>query len=696
LPSVASTLAYVKIPEDIEKMAKGLEDNKLFKPGRLYMNGRVTSMTSPSFNVFVLLNLMREEQAALDNMQSLLGNYLEPAALQAVQRAWMMGDNFLQNAADDVGEEADDVSDNAFRVDVARGGKEAIMYLNDVEKDSQYAQWPKSLMQMLRGMQYGMPPAVRRNLFTVLAVIDPISSPSNVGFDFGLSLMDKSFPVRIGVLIVDQEDVKSCAKWLSSNAVDESTACPVSPLFESKPTKESLKEIPATSQAIHRLYSAFASEYGEDPGAGLAYLEYYLGFLEQHKDAKGKVFMSDLITMHGTLLEAMRMSDSDEAEEEAFAALSEDSRDSDTYVYGQAVRFAAEKGISSGMSFLNGKPFPTDEDEGSVSAFFSEEQNHVFGLIIKKEITDNSPKSVYAKLLSGKRVFKKCHPLLIGGQDNIDSYLQLDHNFGVESLIFPEPKATPLDANFVVEALIEYDTEEGVKILSSLLPVLDSFLSTLDSESDSSSTAAQFGYRILPSTASAAKSALCPILSFASLLGSSSVMAAVDKFSLATDSLALEDLLNSLPDVSSEVRERILAGAVDGPCSSSKYLDGELPAKNFILGNGRLYVVDDATTVGQEDINLLMTMELERAKAVAALLKEFVAPDPSTAFDAISRATAFLAVAGAESSVDRLSLDEPILELEEELEIDENPLRLTWNTESDQIDGGDAIKVRDS
>jgi hypothetical protein len=109
-----------------------------------------------------------------------------------------------------------------------------------------------------------------------------------------------------------------------------------------------------------------------------------------------------------------------------------------------------------------------------------------------------------------------------------------------------------------------------------------------------------------------------------------------------------------------------------------------------------LYVVDDATTVGQEDINLLMTMELERAKAVAALLKEFVAPDPSTAFDAISRATAFLAVAGAESSVDRLSLDEPILELEGELEIDENPLRLTWNTESDQIDGGDAIKVRDS
>jgi hypothetical protein len=152
-----------------------------------------------------------------------------------------------------------------------------------------------------------------------------------------------------------------------------------------------------------------------------------------------------------------------------------------------------------------------------------------------------------------------------------------------------------------------------------------------------------------------------------------------------------------LPDVSSETRERILSGAnIDGPCSSSKYLDGELLAHNFILGNGRLYAVDEASNVGQEDIEILMTMELERAKAVAALLKEFVAPDPSTAFDAISRATAFLAVAGAESSIDRLSLDQPILELEEELEISDNPLRFTWNTESDQIDGGDAIKVRDS
>jgi hypothetical protein len=158
----------------------------------------------------------------------------------------------------------------------------------------------------------------------------------------------------------------------------------------------------------------------------------------------------------------------------------------------------------------------------------------------------------------------------------------------------------------------------------------------------------------------------------------------------------LEDILKSLPDVSSETRERIMSGAIDGPCSSSKYLDGELPAKNFILGNGRLYALDEETSIGQEDIKLLMTMELERAKAVAALLKDSVVPDLSTAFDAISRATSFLAVSGADSSLDRLTLDQPILDLEDQLEIADNPMRFAWNTDSNESDGGDAIKVRDS
>ena len=692
LPSVASTLAYVKIPEDIQKVAEALENKKkFFRPGRLYINGRAMSMSSPTFNVFVLLNLMREEQAFLDEMQSMLGPYLEPAALQAVQRAWMMGDAFLGEGLEksDEEDEEESTSDTAFRVDVGRGGKRAVMYLNNVEKDRQYAQWPKSLQQMLMSLQFGMPPAVRRNLFTVLAIVDPIAGPSNMGFDMGVQMMDRSFPIRIAVLLVNEDDVNSCLEWLLNNPSDEDTLCPVTPVFESKPTKESLKKIPATAQAVHRLFSDFSLEQSDEPGATLAYLEYLLSSIDRHKAVKGEVSMSDLIMLHGDLLAAMRIATASEAEATALETLleGEDTGDSDVYLYGRALRFAADKAVTPGMSFLNGRPLPIgqDEDTNAAGNLFADEQKHIFGLIAKQEITDSDRKSVYGKLLTGKRVFSKCHPLLVAaGQENIDRYLQLDHGFDAESLVFPNSQEIEADANFVVEALIEFDTDDGLKALSGLLSVMDS-----------PSTSVRVGYRIMPSTPSAARHTLCPLLSRASVIGHTLIKSVIDiALSASGGSLELKDLLKSLPGLSDEAREQVLSSAVDGPCADTEYLlQAELPSKNFILGNGRFYSID-GNSLTDEDIELLITLEFELAKAVTGMLEDFASATTPSGFDAATRVTAFLAVAAAKSTVDRVSMDQRILELEQELELEENPLRLTWGaTKSDETSEDDSPKV---
>lgn len=46
------------------------------------------------------------------------------------------------------------------------------MYLNDLERDREYARWDTSVMDMLRVFP-GMLPKVKRNLFTVIYIIDP-------------------------------------------------------------------------------------------------------------------------------------------------------------------------------------------------------------------------------------------------------------------------------------------------------------------------------------------------------------------------------------------------------------------------------------------------------------------------------------------------------------------------------------------
>jgi UDP-glucose:glycoprotein glucosyltransferase len=159
LPSVASTLVHVKIDEGVLEMATKLDEINTLKSGKLYVNGRVIHFDRPSFNVFELLDIMKEEEAALHQMQQQLGAYLTMEELTLLQDAWIMGDAFLKGATTD---DASDVAatttkdvDTVYRVDVARGGKLAVLYLNDVEKDRAYQQWPRSVKKMLMNMQYG-------------------------------------------------------------------------------------------------------------------------------------------------------------------------------------------------------------------------------------------------------------------------------------------------------------------------------------------------------------------------------------------------------------------------------------------------------------------------------------------------------------------------------------------------------------
>jgi hypothetical protein len=54
-----------------------------------------------------------------------------------------------------------------------------VVYLNDLEKDREYARWGSSVMEMLR-VYPGMLPKVKQNLFTVIYIIDP-ATPQGLG-----------------------------------------------------------------------------------------------------------------------------------------------------------------------------------------------------------------------------------------------------------------------------------------------------------------------------------------------------------------------------------------------------------------------------------------------------------------------------------------------------------------------------------
>lgn len=196
-------------------------------PFHVFVNGNpILRIERPSFNVFEFINIIREEQELLS---SLMSNVHLPT-LQAYHtlHQFIMGgeqallssyNHHLSGNTDVQTTLHEDTTPRSFssslytvRIDVGRGGSNAILYLNDIEQDARYRSWSKSLQPLLYFGSYGPPTRIRRNIFTLIIVIDPLSvstvSSSLVILDLAVRLLQGNVPLRIGLVIVKESDIK--------------------------------------------------------------------------------------------------------------------------------------------------------------------------------------------------------------------------------------------------------------------------------------------------------------------------------------------------------------------------------------------------------------------------------------------------------------------------------------------------------
>lgn len=198
----------------------------------VFVNGHpILRIERPSFNMFEFINIIRQEQELLSSLTS---NVHLPTfqAYQMLHRFIMGGEKALlssynRNPQDDNLQSlhADDPSSTSssssllstVRIDVGRGGSNAILYLNDIEQDTRYRSWSKSLQPLLFYGSYGPPTRVRRNLFTLLIVIDPLNSStvssSLVLLDLAARLLQGNVPLRVGLVIIKESDLLLQHDW---------------------------------------------------------------------------------------------------------------------------------------------------------------------------------------------------------------------------------------------------------------------------------------------------------------------------------------------------------------------------------------------------------------------------------------------------------------------------------------------------
>ena len=648
------------------------------------------------------------------------------AILRDIQNAWMMGRQFTRMEEEDDDDDEtnhnnalthrDDKSKAIVRIDVGRGWKKAVLYLNDIEKDPQYETWPTSLRQMLMSMQYGMPPTVRRNIYTILCIMDPLQPlheyrnsdnmnggtgvVENVGFNLGMQLMQASYPARIGLLMASASDIQHCLAWMATrhsatnnNVVmeEDDESCPVSPMFRTPiPTKVmDLKTIPATTQAIHRLLVTFSMNDRLDSGAIASFSEFlFMSILDAKKGTMDQLTMYQLLVIYGKFIEAMGAGQESQGIQDGFQSLLKDESTIPSYSYGRSVRFAADKRLKPGMSFMNGRPLPMDPTAGeAISATFTEEQNHIFGLVMRGDITDNSPKSIYAKLLSGDGLYKKYHPLLslkpTNGQDlERNNPMHLNHNvLPTDSFLlagtdnqgtFPNDA----DAYFVINAFFHYHTQSGVELMKMFI----NLMKTLPYMFDASSTGVM--YRILPGSTLASKSALCPILSNAARLGIPVIEQLLHTIPVSDGLDDVSKLLDTMDGLSEDVRSTILKSATeDGPCSTITLKKQQhFSVGNAIAANGHVFPIE-GNSIDHDDLELLLRLEMDQAKAVTSLLRQYVTFTNADSMELVGKVAAFLMEEVARGSK-RVNINQNMARIATQLESNKNPLHFSWNAEA--------------
>ena len=715
LPSVAHSLVNVQVPDSLESLAEEAS-NLAAKVGAvspgwgdaafgLYINSRSVNVERPSFNVFQLLNVIREENMRLHELEMKVrpilqntlsavgrknddGTSAEWPALQAVRKAFDMGSAKLaqlgktgfsdEKSVDlnkDVEEEDEEDSSSSsdkYRIDVGRGGKKAILYLNDIEKDPEYKSWPSSMQEMFYRAQYGGAPTVRRNLFTMLVVLDPSSGMDHPALDIVGQLMNSQFPLRLGVLMVNDDDVAN------------GKASPPLPWDNG--------DRPFNARDCSLLLNHIRSRFG-----GMAAIS---SLIQAHQAiASGEVSSAkDYIRIHLALFGQMGIVDSSETqrvETEMESILESGISDAETVTYEDGVQFAADKLIRPGMSFFNGLPLPDASNMeafgAGINSILQYEQRHIMNLAMKGEITDRAPRSIYASLLKGDKLFNQYHPLL---KDSAAVYSVVSPTSDWQSLILPTFSAVDfnnLDSIFLIEGVFDLEKPSGIE---SALSFLDLANSPPGAWNDSKTISLAF--RMLPSEqpSSPRSKVIATIFNLASQFNLGDMKKLIDATTSQDNVAEIIATILKLDGIEAD-KIRKLADAIESetPIPVAKSTEATAGKTNYYVANGRVYVPIGDARLNESDIKMLVNLEMDKTHAITKLLTPHLLPtDWKGDIEEAKARTIYAAIGTSVSMLNEIMSTSSSKSEDSAATFDsfrnggENPLYFSWNEEGKSAD----------
>ncbi|CAB3984374.1 UDP-glucose:glyco glucosyltransferase 1-like [Paramuricea clavata] len=185
LPSKARSLVKTKVSEDMRKEI--LRNQQAFlkfdiSPGstELFINGLQISVED--LNTFSLLDLLRDEGKVLDRLSStgVKGEDLANMLMMSVE-----------------------TDEETYAVDMRH---HSVIFVNDLERDAQYRDWPSSVTELLRPTFMGMLRYIAKNIFNLVLCVDPVASTTAELISIADEMIQNQMPIRFGLVVVTETD----------------------------------------------------------------------------------------------------------------------------------------------------------------------------------------------------------------------------------------------------------------------------------------------------------------------------------------------------------------------------------------------------------------------------------------------------------------------------------------------------------
>lgn len=194
-PSRAKSLVNVRFPDDLLEQVEMAERSIDFPDGTVLVNGVSVNAKSESFNIFSLMETIRGELRAQDLAEAIIdggSKLIEPLSMHIASADGGSGAHGKSNDPDAI------IQSSGRRLDIRTDAKGAVIFFNNIEKDPMYAQWPEQIQALLQ--QSFQLATVRKNLYTVVMVIDPATLEGRKALQAAMYFLQQKMPIRIGVV----------------------------------------------------------------------------------------------------------------------------------------------------------------------------------------------------------------------------------------------------------------------------------------------------------------------------------------------------------------------------------------------------------------------------------------------------------------------------------------------------------------